>query len=334
MKTVQVLINLVLTITIIHAFINQCKLPLSNQQCHRWPRHDDVGKVSSALQALVGFGKPEEQRPAIIKGAAIKKKYKGAKSEDVTTVKEDIDSLERQLAQKFWSKNIDEDSDDEELMKDKKIRKDKHKKNFYFESQLALKPKSGKSKENKEEDEYEGSGDEDDGPFLRKLEDMKMEADDKFIKNRTKSADSLAEYRLRKPPKPNPAIAIRLVNKAAKDAIDQIKRKAEKKELNKHSFVPFDFSLVNDAESSQQIFSNTATSFQDIGITNNQVLQNLDKMRIFNPTKIQELSVPLLSSGQSLVLHAQTGSGKTLSYLLPLLNLVDPSRKKVSNMAK
>lgn len=47
------------------------------------------------------------------------------------------------------------------------------------------------------------------------------------------------------------------------------------------------------------------------------------------PTKIQELAVPLLSTGQSAILHAQTGSGKTLAYLLPLTQIVDPLKNRV-----
>ena len=45
----------------------------------------------------------------------------------------------------------------------------------------------------------------------------------------------------------------------------------------------------------------------------------LRSMDISNGTPIQLAAIPSLTMGQSAVLHAETGSGKTLTYLLPLL---------------
>lgn len=59
---------------------------------------------------------------------------------------------------------------------------------------------------------------------------------------------------------------------------------------------------------------------------------NLETMKITTPTKIQEIAIPLLSIGKSTVLHAQTGSGKTLTFLLPLIYLVDPNMDKVQTI--
>jgi len=52
------------------------------------------------------------------------------------------------------------------------------------------------------------------------------------------------------------------------------------------------------------------------------VLKTLKAIRIFNPTEIQRNAIPLLMSGQSVVGISETGSGKTLSYALPILHLL------------
>ncbi len=46
----------------------------------------------------------------------------------------------------------------------------------------------------------------------------------------------------------------------------------------------------------------------------------LRKLRIFKPTAIQKKSLPVLLEGRDAVISSKTGSGKTLCYLLPLVN--------------
>lgn len=53
---------------------------------------------------------------------------------------------------------------------------------------------------------------------------------------------------------------------------------------------------------------------------NNQVLEALDAMRFEECTPIQEKSIPLILEGRDLIAVAQTGTGKTAAYLLPILN--------------
>lgn len=53
---------------------------------------------------------------------------------------------------------------------------------------------------------------------------------------------------------------------------------------------------------------------------NNQVLEALDAMRFEECTPIQEKSIPLILEGKDLIAVAQTGTGKTAAYLLPVLN--------------
>lgn len=53
---------------------------------------------------------------------------------------------------------------------------------------------------------------------------------------------------------------------------------------------------------------------------NDQVLDALDAMRFDECTPIQEKSIPVILEGRDLIAVAQTGTGKTAAYLLPVLN--------------
>ena len=53
---------------------------------------------------------------------------------------------------------------------------------------------------------------------------------------------------------------------------------------------------------------------------NDQVLDALDAMRFEECTPIQEKAIPLILEGKDLIAVAQTGTGKTAAYLLPVLN--------------
>ncbi|CDD91835.1 dEAD/DEAH box helicase [Bacteroides intestinalis CAG:315] len=53
---------------------------------------------------------------------------------------------------------------------------------------------------------------------------------------------------------------------------------------------------------------------------NDQVLDALEAMRFDECTPIQEKSIPVILEGRDLIAVAQTGTGKTAAYLLPVLN--------------
>ncbi|MDP4155680.1 MAG: DEAD/DEAH box helicase, partial [Bacillota bacterium] len=42
-------------------------------------------------------------------------------------------------------------------------------------------------------------------------------------------------------------------------------------------------------------------------------------------TAIQDTTIPLLIEGKDVIAESPTGTGKTLAYLLPLLNRIDPA---------
>lgn len=58
---------------------------------------------------------------------------------------------------------------------------------------------------------------------------------------------------------------------------------------------------------------------------NTGVLEALDAMRFEECTPIQEKTIPLILEGKDLIAVAQTGTGKTAAYLLPVLNRLSES---------
>lgn len=53
-----------------------------------------------------------------------------------------------------------------------------------------------------------------------------------------------------------------------------------------------------------------------------EVLDGLDAMNFREATPIQELTIPAVLNGRDIIACAQTGTGKTAAYILPLLNLL------------
>jgi superfamily II DNA/RNA helicase len=51
-----------------------------------------------------------------------------------------------------------------------------------------------------------------------------------------------------------------------------------------------------------------------------EVLEGLSAMNFENATPIQEMAIPIITSGKDLIACAQTGTGKTAAYLLPILD--------------
>jgi ATP-dependent RNA helicase RhlE len=60
------------------------------------------------------------------------------------------------------------------------------------------------------------------------------------------------------------------------------------------------------------------TTFDKFGI-GKSVLKALDEIGFHEPTPVQELAIPAIKSGQDVLGIAQTGTGKTAAYLIPIL---------------
>jgi superfamily II DNA/RNA helicase len=61
------------------------------------------------------------------------------------------------------------------------------------------------------------------------------------------------------------------------------------------------------------------------------IASSLKSLNIHEPSPIQEQAILALSTGLSCIIHAETGSGKTLCYLLPLLKRLMDEKKKNDN---
>lgn len=69
-------------------------------------------------------------------------------------------------------------------------------------------------------------------------------------------------------------------------------------------------------------------TFHDYGFQN-FIIKNLQDIHITEPTKIQAKTFPLIQEGRDVIGKAKTGTGKTLAYLLPMIDKIDPSKKEV-----
>jgi ATP-dependent RNA helicase DeaD len=70
------------------------------------------------------------------------------------------------------------------------------------------------------------------------------------------------------------------------------------------------------------------TTFADLGLTE-PTLQALEDVGYENPSPIQEQAIPPLLEGRDVIGQAQTGSGKTAAFGLPMIDYVDPEVNEV-----
>jgi ATP-dependent RNA helicase DeaD len=70
------------------------------------------------------------------------------------------------------------------------------------------------------------------------------------------------------------------------------------------------------------------TAFKDLGLSPD-IQQALDELGYEDPTPIQEQAIPELLGGHDVIGQAQTGTGKTAAFGLPLLQYLDPADQEV-----
>ncbi|GAA0078416.1 DEAD/DEAH box helicase [Clostridium sp. CTA-5] len=69
-------------------------------------------------------------------------------------------------------------------------------------------------------------------------------------------------------------------------------------------------------------------NFKDLGISENTV-NLLNKRGIKEPTDIQKESINYIKSGKDVIAEAQTGTGKTLAFLLPIFENISPKANSI-----
>ncbi|KKB43062.1 DEAD/DEAH box helicase [Bacillus thermotolerans] len=57
--------------------------------------------------------------------------------------------------------------------------------------------------------------------------------------------------------------------------------------------------------------------------------KGIEELGFYEPTEIQKRMIPLILKGESAIGQSQTGTGKTHSYILPILERINPERKEV-----
>ena len=72
----------------------------------------------------------------------------------------------------------------------------------------------------------------------------------------------------------------------------------------------------------------TKIAFKDLGLSP-AIQQALDELGFNEPTPIQEQAIPELLGGHDVIGQAQTGTGKTAAFGLPLLQYLDPGNNEV-----
>src|SRR5919206_458 len=71
----------------------------------------------------------------------------------------------------------------------------------------------------------------------------------------------------------------------------------------------------------------TTTAFKDLGLSEG-LLQTLEELGYAEPTPIQAQAIPELLDGHDVIGQAQTGSGKTAAFGLPMLEYLDPANEE------
>lgn len=69
-------------------------------------------------------------------------------------------------------------------------------------------------------------------------------------------------------------------------------------------------------------------TFKELGISDN-ITSILKTSGITNPTEVQEKSINDILNGKDIIAEAQTGTGKTLAFLLPIFENIKPSSKDI-----
>ncbi|MFN3788258.1 MAG: DEAD/DEAH box helicase, partial [Sulfurihydrogenibium azorense] len=69
-------------------------------------------------------------------------------------------------------------------------------------------------------------------------------------------------------------------------------------------------------------------TFKDLGISQ-ETLKSLEDLGYSKPTEIQEKAIPAVLSGKDLVAQAQTGTGKTAAFGIPIVESVNTKQKKI-----
>nr|MBS0038053.1 DEAD/DEAH box helicase [Saprospiraceae bacterium] len=75
----------------------------------------------------------------------------------------------------------------------------------------------------------------------------------------------------------------------------------------------------------------TTINFSDLGLTA-EINSAIEKMGFTTPSAIQQQAIPLMLEGNDIVGQAQTGTGKTAAFGIPLLQAIDQKDKSIQSL--
>jgi len=73
---------------------------------------------------------------------------------------------------------------------------------------------------------------------------------------------------------------------------------------------------------------NTRIQFSDFSLSK-EVVKAIEDMGFEEPSPIQALAIPLIQAGRDVTAQAQTGTGKTAAFGIPLIEKIDPAKRAV-----
>ena len=73
------------------------------------------------------------------------------------------------------------------------------------------------------------------------------------------------------------------------------------------------------------------TTFKELGISD-PIMKAIEKMGFEEATPIQTETIPLGLKGHDIIGQAQTGTGKTTAFGVPMIERVDPKLKKIQGL--
>lgn len=72
-------------------------------------------------------------------------------------------------------------------------------------------------------------------------------------------------------------------------------------------------------------------TFQQFGI-DSTLIAALERQRIIQPTPVQAKTLPEILAGRDMIVKAKTGTGKTLAFLLPIMQRIDPQSSGIQGL--
>ena len=78
----------------------------------------------------------------------------------------------------------------------------------------------------------------------------------------------------------------------------------------------------------EEVTTEETLSFMDLGLSDS-TLKSIEEMGYKVPSPIQAQAIPIVLSGVDVVGQAQTGTGKTAAFMLPILEKIDPRNRNV-----